>query len=50
MLQRYVWFDLGLVRPLSFQVRAGKVKKGDVIAMAGFGAGLTWAAAVLRYG
>lgn len=31
-------------------VRAGKVKKGDVIAMAGFGAGLTWAAAVLRYG
>lgn len=35
---------------LSEAVRAGKVKKGDVIAMAGFGAGLTWAAAVLRYG
>ncbi|KAL8442123.1 hypothetical protein Emag_006628 [Eimeria magna] len=35
---------------LSEAVRAGKVKQGDVIAMAGFGAGLTWAAAVLRYG
>ncbi|CDJ58550.1 3-oxoacyl-(acyl-carrier-protein) synthase III family protein, putative [Eimeria maxima] len=32
------------------KVEAGKVKKGDLIAMAGFGAGLTWAAAVLRYG
>ncbi|CDJ65448.1 3-oxoacyl-(acyl-carrier-protein) synthase III family protein, putative [Eimeria necatrix] len=31
-------------------VQEGKVKKGDVIAIAGFGAGLTWAAAVLRYG
>ncbi|XP_022588521.2 uncharacterized protein LOC34619780 [Cyclospora cayetanensis] len=35
---------------LNEAVRAGKVKDGDVIAMAGFGAGLTWAAAVLRYG
>ncbi|KAL8426816.1 hypothetical protein Efla_007143 [Eimeria flavescens] len=35
---------------LSEAVRAGKVKKGDVILMAGFGAGLTWAAAALRYG
>lgn len=31
-------------------VRAGKVKKGDVIAMAGFGAGLSWGAAIVRWG
>jgi len=31
-------------------VRAGKVKEGDVVAMAGFGAGLTWAAAIVRWG
>ena len=31
-------------------VRAGKVKKGDIIATAGFGAGLSWGAAVLRWG
>jgi 3-oxoacyl-[acyl-carrier-protein] synthase-3 len=31
-------------------VRAGKVKKGDVIACAGFGAGLSWGSAILRYG
>ncbi|CDJ37526.1 3-oxoacyl-(acyl-carrier-protein) synthase III family protein, putative [Eimeria tenella] len=35
---------------LAEAVQEGKVKKGDVIAIAGFGAGLTWAAAVLRYG
>ena len=28
----------------------GKVKKGDVVALAAFGAGFTWAAAVLRWG
>ncbi len=31
-------------------VRAGKVQPGDVIATAGFGAGLTWGAAILRWG
>lgn len=31
-------------------VRAGKVKPGDVVAMAGFGAGLTWAGAIVRWG
>jgi len=31
-------------------VREGKVKKGDVIVVAGFGAGLSWGAAVMRYG
>ena len=31
-------------------VRSGKVKKGDVIACAGFGAGLSWGATVLKWG
>jgi len=31
-------------------VRAGKVKKGDVIACAGFGAGLSWGSAIIRWG
>lgn len=31
-------------------VRQGKVKPGDVIATAGFGAGLTWGAAVFQWG
>jgi 3-oxoacyl-[acyl-carrier-protein] synthase-3 len=31
-------------------VRAGKVKSGDVIAASGFGAGLTWGAAIFRWG
>jgi 3-oxoacyl-[acyl-carrier-protein] synthase-3 len=30
-------------------VRAGKVKGGDVVLMAAFGAGLTWAASVVRW-
>jgi len=30
-------------------VRANQVKPGDVIASAGFGAGLTWGAAVFRW-
>jgi 3-oxoacyl-[acyl-carrier-protein] synthase-3 len=30
-------------------VRAGKVKRGDVILMAAFGAGLTWAASAVRW-
>ncbi|KAK0586974.1 hypothetical protein LWI29_015494 [Acer saccharum] len=31
-------------------VRSGKVKSGDTIAAAGFGAGLTWGSAILRWG
>eukprot|EP00877_Chromochloris_zofingiensis_P011180 jgi/Chrzof1/6315/Cz18g03070.t1_KAS3[v5.2] len=31
-------------------VRAGNIKDGDVVALAGFGAGLTWAAAIVRWG
>ncbi|CAM9246187.1 unnamed protein product [Scytosiphon promiscuus] len=30
-------------------VRSGKVKSGDVIACAGFGAGLSWGAAIIRW-
>jgi len=30
-------------------VRAGNIKKGDVIAAAGFGAGLSWGGAILRW-
>ena len=30
-------------------VRSGRVKKGDVIACAGFGAGLSWGAAILKW-
>jgi len=31
-------------------LRAGKIKAGDVIATAGFGAGLTWGSAIFRWG
>jgi 3-oxoacyl-[acyl-carrier-protein] synthase III len=31
-------------------VRAGKIKAGDVIAASGFGAGLTWGAAIFQWG
>ena len=31
-------------------VRQGKIRKGDIIATAGFGAGLTWGAALFRWG
>lgn len=31
-------------------VRSGKVKKGDIIACAGFGAGLSWGAAIIKWG
>ncbi|XP_051151731.1 3-oxoacyl-[acyl-carrier-protein] synthase 3 A, chloroplastic [Andrographis paniculata] len=31
-------------------VRSGKVKAGDTIAAAGFGAGLTWGSAIVRWG
>jgi 3-oxoacyl-[acyl-carrier-protein] synthase-3 len=30
-------------------VRAGKVQRGDVVLMAAFGAGLTWAASAVRW-
>ena len=30
-------------------VESGKVKRGDVVAMAGFGAGLTWASCLLKW-
>ena len=37
--------------PLAFDeaVRSGKVKKGDVVACAGFGAGLSWGAAIFKW-
>eukprot|EP01035_Chromulina_nebulosa_P017596 gene17596-23168_t len=35
---------------LAEAVREGKVKKGDIIAVSGFGAGLNWGAAVIRWG
>ena len=35
---------------LNEAVREGKIKPGDVIATAGFGAGLTWGAAIFRWG
>ncbi|TVQ09998.1 MAG: ketoacyl-ACP synthase III [Leptolyngbya sp. DLM2.Bin27] len=31
-------------------VRAGQIKSGDVVATAGFGAGLTWGAAIVQWG
>lgn len=31
-------------------VKAGKIKDGDLVALVGFGAGLTWAASVIRWG
>lgn len=31
-------------------VRSGKVKPGDIIACAGFGAGLSWGAAIIKWG
>mmetsp|Transcript_131947 Transcript_131947/g.320665 ORF Transcript_131947/g.320665 Transcript_131947/m.320665 type:complete len:393 (+) Transcript_131947:136-1314(+) len=34
---------------LAEAVTEGKIKKGDVVACAGFGAGLTWASAILRW-
>lgn len=35
---------------LNAAVKSGKVKKGDVIACAGFGAGLSWGACILKWG
>lgn len=35
---------------LNEAVRAGDIKAGDTLAVAGFGAGLTWAGAIVRWG
>lgn len=35
---------------LAAAVKSGQVKKGDVIACAGFGAGLSWGAAIIEWG
>ena len=35
---------------LDAAVKSGKVKKGDTIACAGFGAGLSWGAAIIEWG
>ena len=35
---------------LAEAVRSGKIKKGDVVAVAGFGAGLSWASVIMRWG
>jgi len=35
---------------LDAAVRSGKVKKGDLLAVTGFGAGLSWGACILRWG
>ena len=35
---------------LAAAVKSGQVKEGDVIACAGFGAGLSWGAAVIKWG
>jgi len=34
---------------LTDAVKEGKVKKGDIIAVAGFGAGLSWASAIIKW-
>jgi 3-oxoacyl-[acyl-carrier-protein] synthase-3 len=34
---------------LAEAVEEGRIKKGDVVATAGFGAGLTWASAIVRW-
>ena len=35
---------------LAEAVKQGKVKRGDVIACAGFGAGLSWASVIIKWG
>jgi 3-oxoacyl-[acyl-carrier-protein] synthase-3 len=35
---------------LDESVRSGRVKPGDILATAGFGAGLTWGSAIIRWG
>lgn len=47
----YIYMYIGSI-PLALAeaVKEGKVKKGDIIAISGFGAGLNWGAAVIRWG
>ena len=35
---------------LAEAVKSGKVKEGDIIACAGFGAGLSWGASIIKWG
>ena len=35
---------------LAEAVASGKIKKGDIIACAGFGAGLSWGSTIMRWG
>lgn len=35
---------------LSEEVKAGKIKNGDLVVLVGFGGGLTWGAVALRWG
>jgi len=35
---------------LAEAIKEGKVKKGDILAVAGFGAGLSWGSAIIRWG
>jgi 3-oxoacyl-[acyl-carrier-protein] synthase-3 len=35
---------------LNQAVKDGRVKKGDIVACAGFGAGLSWGSAIIRWG
>lgn len=35
---------------LAEAVKEGKVKNGDIVAIAGFGAGLSWSSVVIRWG
>ena len=35
---------------LNQAVKEGRVKKGDIVACAGFGAGLSWGSAIIRWG
>ncbi|HEX3032037.1 MAG TPA: beta-ketoacyl-ACP synthase III [Bacillota bacterium] len=39
-----------IIIALDESVRSGRIKEGDIVALVGFGAGLTWAACILRWG
>ena len=34
---------------LDEEIRSGRIQKGDVLVLSGFGAGLTWGATVIKY-
>jgi 3-oxoacyl-[acyl-carrier-protein] synthase-3 len=49
-IDKYGNLSAGAIPALLDQVvREGKVKRGDLVAMAGFGSGFTWASALLRW-